>query len=73
MENKWLLECEKVTKVMIGIILCILTKNNATAIIISLFVSCMTYSSYCWIFVSCIRYFEFYDLIVSSLVMCVLS
>ena len=40
--NKWLLECEKVTKVMIGIILCILTKNNATAIIISLFVSCMT-------------------------------
>ena len=56
-----------------SIILCILTKNNATAIIISLFVSFMKYSSYCWIFVSCIRYFEFYDLIVSSVVMCVLS
>ena len=73
MENKWLLECEKVTKVMIGIILCTLTKNNAAAIIINLFVSCMTYNSYCWIFVSCIRYFEFYDLIASSVVMCVLS
>ena len=50
-----------------------MTKNNGTAIIISLFVSYMTHSSYRWIFVSCIRYFEFHDLIVSSVVMCVLS
>ena len=47
-----------------------MTKNNVMAIILSAFVNCMTFSSYCWIFVSCIRYFEFCDLIVSGVVMC---
>ena len=50
-----------------------MTKNNVTAIILRLFVSRTTYSTYCWIFVSCIRHFEFHDLIVSSVVICVLS
>ena len=47
-----------------------MTKNNVMAIILSAFVNCRTFSSCCWIFVSCIRYFEFCDLIVSSVVMC---
>ena len=55
-------ECEKVTKVMIAIIVVLIhfkiTKNNVMAIILNAFVNCMTCSSYCWIFVSCIRYFE---------------
>ena len=45
-----------------------MTKNNVMAIILSAFVICMTSSSYCWVFVSYIRYFEFRDLIVSSVV-----
>ena len=43
-----------------------MTKNSVMAIILSAFVNCMTFSSCCWISVSCIRYFEFCDLIVSS-------
>ena len=47
-----------------------MTKNNVMAIILSASVNCMTFSSCCWIFVSCIRYFEFCDLIVSSMAIC---
>ena len=50
-----------------------MTKNNAMAIILSVRVICMTCSSYCWVSVSHIRYFEFRDLIVSSMVNVFLS